>query len=47
MKAKYNENQKSYKKIILPAIKPNKYSQINIFSSVSKIIIILEHLENI
>ena len=39
MKEKFTENPKSYKKIILPGIKPNKYSQLNIFSSVSIIII--------
>ena len=49
MKEKYKENQKNYKKIILPGIKPNKNSHLNIFSSVSiiVIIIILRYLENI
>jgi len=49
MKEKYKENQKNYKKIILPGIKPNKHSQLNIFSTVSIIIIIiiLRYLENI
>lgn len=39
MKEKFTENPKNYKKIILPGIKLNKYSQLNIFSSVSIIIL--------